>query len=471
MFETGVRQVRLAVSMVSGRRINPTNVQRLVGDAVATLQAFGAPGEDVEQLLDGPYADPAMRRHLQQRALHRTVKRTAKVSAFYRQVLHERGIDPASMTLETFTEIPLTTKADLLAQPAAFLAAGSRPVLATRSTGSTGRPVTVWMSRYEAELWPALAALAGVLRGELSPDDCMQVNISSRATAAISQDVAICRLAGAACLVLGLIPPADSLQVLLGEPRPTLLATYPSYLAALLRVARERGVRPEHFALRRIDVGGEVLSPALARAAQDTFGAAVNDTFAMTEVLPVSARSCTAGHLHHDLNTGYVEVLHLDQDRPADSGELGTVVVTPYYPYRDCMPVLRYDTRDVVRQLPAGDLGCELAGIPATSPVLGKADQLLYLSGTTVTPRELIVHLEALPTEPWPVRYALRQDGDRHILQLPDGALRGLDPAQVAIDLRRAGIPVDVEVSPTLPGTALRAVRSDLLETTFTEGR
>ena len=44
------------------------------------------------------------------------------------------------------------------------------------------------------------------------------------------------------------------------------------------------------------------------------------------------------------------------------------------------MPVFRYDTRDVVRVLPDTPLTCEISGLPATSKVLGKADQILRLT-------------------------------------------------------------------------------------------
>ena len=48
----------------------------------------------------------------------------------------------------------------------------------------------------------------------------------------------------------------------------TLLATVPSYLAELEVAARRRGMGPADFRVRRIDVGGEVLSRSLARAAR-----------------------------------------------------------------------------------------------------------------------------------------------------------------------------------------------------------
>src|SRR5262249_47553113 len=155
--------------------------------------------------------------------------------------------------------------------------------------------------------------------------------------------------------------------------------------------------------LRRIDTGGEVLSPSLAAAARETFGVpVVNDIFGMTEVLPVTGRTCSQRHLHHDQNTGLVEGLDLTTSEPAEPGALATVVTTPYSPSRECMPVFRYDPRDVVRRLPDTPLTCELSAVPGTSQVLGKAEYLIRLPSGVVTTRDLVETVEALPTRPWP---------------------------------------------------------------------
>jgi phenylacetate-CoA ligase len=387
VFETGVRQLRMAWSILRGTPISPRNLERLINDARATLREFGAPGSDVEQLLDGPFADPALRRHLQDTSLRRTVKRTARVSPYYRQALAAHDIDPSAVTTQTIQNLPLTGKSDVLSRAADFIADDSRPFLSTRSTGTTGQPVAIWMSRYEAELWPALGALAGLLRGEIVEGDCMQVNVSSRATAAVQQNVSICRLAGATCHVLGLIPAAESVSNLAGPFPPTLLGTYPSYLTQMVEEARRMGLGPGDFRLRRIDCGGEVLSADLAEAATETFGAPVTDVFAMTEVLPVSGRTCSQGHLHHDLNMGYVEVVDPATGLGVAPGDLGSVTITPYFPYRECMPLLRYETRDMVRRLAEDDLTCELAGMPATSAIVGKADRLARPTARPAPPR------------------------------------------------------------------------------------
>ena len=475
MFETGVRQLRMAVSMVSGRPIDPRNVERLVADAVATVATFGSPGDDIAQLLDGPFAEPEARRSFQEQALRRTARRLARLSPHYRAQFASIGLDPKTLALDDLPRIPVTTKGDLIAEPGSFLVDGAEPHLTTRTTGTTGRPAEVWLSRYELRLWPALAALSGLLRDELRTDDCMQINISSRATAAVQQNMAICRLVGARARPLGIVAPEESLGALLtgGDRTPTLLATYPSYLAELVKAARARGAGPDDFRLRRIDCGGEVLSPGLARAARETLGAVVNDTFAMTEVLPVSGRVCEQGHLHHDLNMGLVEVIDLDTGEPSAAGELGTVVITPYYPYRECMPVFRYDTRDVVRRLPEGSQTCSLAGVPATSRILGKAGQMLRVGGLVVTARELVEACETLPGEPWPARFSARALPDRLELSVSEDTAGTLSAEELAsrIGADAGGLAVVCSLVGGPASATLRHLRADLRETSFSPER
>lgn len=479
VFETAIRQFRMAMAMVFGRPINPRNIERLIQDALKTLEEFGTPGDDVQQLLDGPFSDANARSAFQNQALQRTARRLAHVSPYYRQLFTEHQVDPDKVTIETIQQIPTTCKQTLQEQPQAFIATNSQPVMTTRTTGSTGRPAEIWLSKYENDLWPALAVLGGLLRNEISPKDCMQINISSRATAAMQMNINICRLVGARARVLGLISVEESLDSLLDgmDVAPTLLSTYPSYLAQLVHAARKRNLGPRDFHLRRIDCGGEVLSSALAQAARETFGAVVNDVFAMTEILPVSGRVCTQGHLHPDLNMGFIEIIDLETGAPAEPGALGTMVVTPYYPYRECMPIFRYDTRDVVRRLPDERLTCELAGIPATSRILSKADHLLRVNGQCISMRDLVEACESLPSRPWPARFNARvvteaqaQPGDEVIeLVLPTQALQGLTKDEIERHFRLLGIPVRLaeHTAPDEAAHELRPVRADLLETTF----
>jgi phenylacetate-CoA ligase len=182
---------------------------------------------------------------------------------------------------------------------------------------------------------------------------------------------------------------------------------------------------------------------------------------------------CSHHHLHHDLNVGLTEVLDLETGETATAGSLGTLVITPFFPYRDCMPVFRYDTGDVVRCLPEGTLDCELASIPATSQILGKADHLLHLGGAAVvTPRELVDAVEALPSDPWPARYRATASEGRIRLTLPAGALSGSSEAEAGRHFATAlGRDVDLTIVGDEQATSLRHTRSDLHETTFATPR
>jgi len=468
MFETGVRQFRLALGMAQGRRLDPRSIARLVDDVLATVAEFGAAGADAAELIDGPTTSPADRLEMTNSSLRRTARRLAAQSPFYARRFTSADADPAKLDVAGLRTIPVTLKADLIERPGDFRCTDVPAYLATRTTGTTGRPAEVWLSRYEMELWPALGALASVLRGELGPGDVMQVNVSSRGAAANHLAATSCRLVGAGCRPLGIVPPESALENLV-VGGATILLTVPSYLGELVTAARRAGTGAADFRLRRIVVGGEVLSTGLARAAARMFGVRlVEDPYSMTEVVPVTGRTCSQAHQHHDLNLGLTELVDLDTGEPAAPGALGTLVITPFFPYRDCTPVFRYDTRDVARRLPDAPLRCELAGVPATSQILGKADQLLRLpGGEVVTPRQLIEAIESLPAEPWPARYRAAVRDGRIRLTLPAGAIAGYGEAEARSHFAAAGLDIDLDIVGDDQAASLRFTRSDLHETTF----
>ncbi len=476
MFDTGVRQFRMAMSMVWGHRLNPRNVGRLVEDVLATAAEFGEPGPEAQEIIDGPAtASPQARLEFANRGLRRTARRLATQSPFYARRFAAAQVAPDKLDISALRAVPVTTKRDLVERPADFRCADVPAYLATRTTGTTGQPVEVWLSRYEMELWPAMGALSSVLRGELRPGDIMQVNISSRATAAMHLSAASCRLIGAGCRLLGIVPPDEALDSL-AEGGATVLFTCPSYLAELVLTARHRGMGPSDFKLRRVTVGGEVLSPSLAQAASRTLGVArIEDPYSNTEAIPITSRTCSHGHLHHDGNLGLIELLDLRTGEPAAPGALGTMVITPYFPFRDCMPVLRYDTRDVIRRLTGEELTCELAGVPATSQIVGKADYLLHFgTGNVVTPRELIDAIEALPAMPWPARFRATAEEDKRLrLTLPAAAIDGSGATGTRRHIAAAlgGLEVDLTIVGDDQARSLRHTRSDLRETTFASQR
>ena len=130
--------------------------------------------------------------------------------------------------------------------------------------------------------------------------------------------------------------------------------------------------------------------------------------------------------------------------------------------------MFRYDTRDVVRRLPDEPPTCELAGVPGTSQILGKADHLLPLDHGVVTLRDLVEVVEGLPAQPWPGRFGARVEGDRLELRLPSTALEGVAPDDVRRRFAARGLDLDIAtIVDDRQAASLRPLRADLLETTF----
>ena len=105
---------------------------------------------------------------------------------------------------------------------------------------------------------------------------------------------------------------------------------------------------------------------------------------------------------------GLVEVIDLDTGEPAAAGRARHGRGHPVLPLPGVhagVP-LRHPRRRA--PAPRRALTCSLAGVPATSRILGKAGQLLRVGGRMVTPRELVEACEALPGEPWPARFSAR---------------------------------------------------------------
>jgi len=90
----------------------------------------------------------------------------------------------------------------------------------------------------------------------------------------------------------------------------------------------------------------------------------------------------------------------------------------------------------------------------------------LRVDGRFVAPRDLVEVYEALPSQPWPGRFQAQENGDCILFSVP-GSVAG-EAAALEGRFRAVGIPVKVRVADGDPtGRGLRALRSDLLETTF----
>ena len=413
MLDTGWRQLRYGMAMATGRRIDVPNVRRLVDDLLVTRAEFGALGADeIREMLGAPL-DPEARRMMDARRWRNAVRQAYTGTAYYRRAIDRLGLAPDELTLDRCHELPPTPKDALRSMPEAFVNSEANPVLRTWTTGTTGVPTTFWFSRYELELAASLAAVSFIMSIGLGAEDVVQVSVSSKAVLGLQNTLQATRMIGAACFVTGIVDPAETLARLAAplnlvgkKPRVSVLSISPSYLGMLVQAADVLGYRKEDFGLERILCVGEILTGALRVRAQEVFGADVTDNYAMTETFPVAGIVCDERHLHIGADQGLVEVLHPSTYEPTEPGDIGMLVITPYPPYRETMPVLRLATGDVVRRLVDAPT-CELAALPATTPLLGKATLGHVADGETLHQRQILELLEEERAIPLPCRYAV----------------------------------------------------------------
>jgi phenylacetate-coenzyme A ligase PaaK-like adenylate-forming protein len=339
--------------------------------------------------------------------------RAARETTYYHRLFERLGLDPGQLRYEEIVGLPLTPKADLRADPDAFVCRSATPYLRALTTGTTGWPTSVSFSSYELRVYFALAAITALFRGELEAEDIVQLSTSSRGILGNVCLAGACAHLGAMVYLAGVTEPSLALGLLAQKhhvagkkPQTNVLYTYPSYLGELIESGVRLGYRPSDFALERIFVGGEVVTEGLKARCQQLFGSAhvLEGGYGMTELWPFGGQFCEQGHLHFEISQGLVEVYNGETAAPARPGEAGTIVATPFFPYRETTLVLRYNTEDVVRRLPELP-NCTLRHLPATSPLLGKLALSAHHEQGWTYPRQVAEALEALEEVPLPARY------------------------------------------------------------------
>jgi phenylacetate-CoA ligase len=476
VFRAALAQLRFAASLVFGVSFDLVALERLVDALAETRREFGAIGPDGAEALGGPALDERDRREIQRRRFRAQATRGARETAYYSDLFRRTGLDPATLGYADIARLPPTPQEAIRDDPDAFLRRLARPVLRATSTGTTGRPTGVGFSAYELRVAILLGAIGMLFDGSVTAEDIVQISTSSRATLGNTCFAGSCARVGALVCPVGLVEPELTLGLLAEErripgkkPKVSVLLTYPSYLGELVERGPALGYAPADFGLERIGVGGEVVTAGLKARCHALFGpVAFDEGYGTTEIWPFGGTRCPQGHLHFEPSRGLLEVLAPDTAAPAEPGAIGTIVATPFPPYRDAAVVLRYDTEDLVRAL-EGPPACGLRRLPAVGAILGKRRLAVRHERGWTCPRDVLEALEALAEVPLPARCGF--------WGVPGGVAvevvaRGDGPAArraIGLSLEERGVPVR-ELRVVADRAKLRQplpLRGDLREVSF----
>ena len=411
MLIEALAQLRFAASILFGRPFDVGSLERLAEGMRATRREFGVLGAEAREVVGGPALDDEGRRDMQLRAFRRQARAAAGETTYYGAVFEQLGLNAGKLAWADVARLPRTMKEAVRADPDAFLRRTARPSWRCVTTGTTGAATTIYFSADEMRSFIALGAISLLSDGSVTEEDIVQLSTSARALLGNTCFAGACARVGALVHQAGLVDAAHTLALLTEtrripgkKSRVSVLQTYPSHLGELVKLGLAEGRRPADFGLERIIVGGELVSAGLKERARRVFGeVVVHEGFGMTEIWPLGGNRCEDGHLHFEPLHGLVEVIDPLSGEPAAPGQIGTLVATPFPPYRLSMPLLRYDTEDAVRVLDATPT-CHMRHLPATGHLLGKRRLAVQHDDGWTFPRQVVEALEAVEEVPLPAR-------------------------------------------------------------------
>jgi phenylacetate-CoA ligase len=317
-------------------------------------------------------------------------------SPFYASRLG-RSLVPASVTQETISRLPITTKADLEGHNDEFLAVPPAQVVdIVVSSGTMGMPTRIMYTERDLQRLAYNEEQAFGSCGLTAQDIVLLTCTMDRCfIAGLAYFLGI-RSIGAAAIRNG----HGSLESHLGiirQMNPTALVGVPSFLRKLGQYVAAQGVEPRATGVRRLVCIGEPLRGRdmgllkLGRDLEDIWGAPVYSTYASSETVTTFCE-CAAqcgGHLQPDL--AIVEILD-DDGAPVPAGGVGEVTVTPFA--TEGMPLIRFRTGDISFLL-TEPCACGRTS-PRLGPILGRKGQMLKVRGTTVYPQALYAALDEI---------------------------------------------------------------------------
>ena len=312
----------------------------------------------------------------------------ARTVPFYRERL-QAAVEPGAgrLTLKTWRQLPILGRQDIQEAGAALTSSDIPPAHGSArdvsTSGSTGRPITVKTTeitrlfnrainlRYH--LWHDrdFSATTAIIR---IPD-------GNAARAAAGKDTGWAYVyPSGPTLFFDVTKPVSEQLAWLERQNPDYLVTYPSNLAALLRLSRETGVRPA--GLREAITLSEVLDPAVRAACRRVWDVPVTDSYLAQECGMIALQCPEHPHYHVQAESLLVEVLGSD-GAPCGPGETGRLVVTPLNNF--ATPLIRYEIGDYAEVGEACSCG---RGLPVLNRILGRVRNMATLpSGETFWPR------------------------------------------------------------------------------------
>jgi phenylacetate-CoA ligase len=350
--------------------------------------------------------------------LRAQLERLRARSLFYADLFGEHGVTPAAFaSLDDLRKLPFTTKQMLresqIASPPLGRHAGvdmTEVIRVHASTGTTGRPSWVGVTRRDAAAWTDMVARAFRTMGAEREDVVLHAAGLTLFVGGLPIRDALERI-GATLVPIG-TGASEKAVLALETLGVTALHSTPSYARYLAEYLRAQGRDPKEFGLRKVFVGGEPGGgePAFRAHVEQEWGAPVTEGLGNADMAPVLFGEApgSGGMRFTGGRHVVVELVDPESGEPIDAepGATGELVYTSVD--RECCPLVRFRTRDRVVVT-----GTAADGAPLIRCV-GRTDDMLIVLGVNVFPsavRDLVQTLH--PRTTGAVQIVLPKQGPR----------------------------------------------------------
>ncbi len=346
-----------------------------------------------DELLENEFRAPAEQEARMARAVRGIVSFAAAGSPFYAALFKRLGLTVKHIEgPDDLARLPTLTKHDLLESAKELvvpqLPPGEKLFKRTKSSGTTGRPVSVLhtvksttmfgLLRQRTARWHGLDPMESRIevrpRFDIIPGpDGKQTTDGRYSTLPQWNYIGLHFHTGPEYAMTVSTPMERQVEVL-QELRPAYATSFPGVFEEWLLA--NSGRRPVDSLRAIIGIGAQ-LTPSLRARLEESYGAAVHMSYGLNEIGKVATR-CRAGRYHVNTEQCLVQITR-DDGSPCAPGEVGHILVTGLN--NAAQPLLRYDTGDLGeavdgpcpcgRTLPSfGDIACRYrsyAGLPAGS--------------------------------------------------------------------------------------------------------
>lgn len=327
-------------------------------------------------------------RDMQSVRLKRVVERVYHNCEPYRKRMQEAGVSPSDINgIEDIYKLPFTSKQDLRDYyPYGLLSSPlSEIVRIHASSGTTGKPIVVGLTRNDLSVWSEVGARCLTAFG-LGKNDTVQVAYGyGLFTGGLGAHAAVENIGGT---VIPISSGNTQKQIMMmRDLGAKALACTPSYAMYLAEALEASGFPREDFQLRVGVFGAEPWTEEMRRTIEAKLNIKAYDIYGLTEIMgPGVGYECECQHgTHLNEDHFFPEIVDPDTGEPLPEGSHGELVFTTLT--KEGMPLIRFRTHDLTA-LHYEKCACGRT-LVRMDKIMGRCDDMLIVRGVNVFPSQI----------------------------------------------------------------------------------